>query len=115
MSYLVDLADLHDFLLEEFLLVHALHVAGDVHLLLGPVDAVRTLELRLLAALPLLVVAQAALEFVNASAGRAVETVAGGRAVAAGQQALAQTDAGAPHDRRRRPSLPGGPLEAGHA
>lgn len=44
--------------LEEALLVHAFHMATNVHLLLGTIYTVRALELRLLAALPLLMVAQ---------------------------------------------------------
>jgi hypothetical protein len=51
-------------LVEPFL-VHPLHVAADVHLLLGPVHTVRALELRILAALPLLVVAQRRLQLVR--------------------------------------------------
>lgn len=42
--------------LEELLLVHAFHVSADVHFLLGAVHAIRTLELGLFAALPLLMV-----------------------------------------------------------
>lgn len=48
--------------------VHALDVAGDVHLLLGAVVAVGALELGVLAALPFLVVAEGALELVVAAA-----------------------------------------------
>lgn len=53
--------------------VHSLHVTSDVHLLLGAVDAVGALELRLLATLPLLVVAQRRLELVQAAAVRTRE------------------------------------------
>lgn len=66
---------LNKLLLKKFLLVHALHVASDVHLLFSTVHAVRTLELRLFAALPLLMITQAAFEFVHATAGRTVETI----------------------------------------
>lgn len=38
------------------LAMHPLHVSRDMHLLLGAVRAIRALELRLLTALPLLVV-----------------------------------------------------------
>lgn len=54
--------------LDELLLVHALHVPTNVHLLLGTVHTERTLELRILAALPFQVVAQRRLEFVHATA-----------------------------------------------
>lgn len=52
----------------KLLAVHSLDVARHVHLLFGAVVAVGTLELRLLAALPFLMVAQRALQLVVAAA-----------------------------------------------
>lgn len=91
--------------LEVHLAVHALHVARDVHLLLGAVDAVGALELRLLAALPLLVVAQRGLELVDAAAVGAGEGGLAGR-----RQRRAQPG----HQRQRqarRPLLPRQPAD----
>lgn len=68
----------------ELLAVHTFDVPGHVHLLLGSVVAVRTLELRLLAALPLLMVTQRTFQLVVASAVRTLDTFrvlhVGGRA-----------------------------------
>lgn len=47
---------LHELLFVNLLLMHSLHMPRNVHLLLRSVDTVRTLELGLLAALPLLMV-----------------------------------------------------------
>jgi len=86
---------LHEFLLIDFLLVHSLHMPRDMHLLLRLVDAMGTLKLGLLAALPFLMVSQATLQLVDPAAGRAVETL---RVRRAGAQALAQARPGSPHD-----------------
>lgn len=84
-----------------------------MHLLLRLVDAMGTLKLGLLAALPLLMVPQATLQLVDPAAGRAVEAL---RVRRAGAQALAQARSGSPHDRRHAPSLPGRrPLETSDA
>lgn len=53
--------------------MHAFHVPRHVHLLLGLVDAIGTLELGLLAALPLLMVAQRTFQLINPTANRAIE------------------------------------------
>lgn len=104
---------LYKLLLIDLLLMHSLHMPCDVHLLLRPVDAMGTLELGLLAALPLLMVPQAALQLVNSAAGRTIETLWVGRT---GAKTLAEARAGSPHDRRHAPSLPGRrPLETGDA
>lgn len=56
-------------LLHVYLLaMHALHVSRYVHLLLSPIHAVWTLELRLFAALPFLVVSQRRLKFIYSAA-----------------------------------------------
>lgn len=55
--------------------MHSLHMPRDVHLLLRSVDAMGTLELGLLTALPLLMVPQAALQLVNSAAGRTIEAL----------------------------------------
>lgn len=92
--------------LEVHLAVHPLHVARDVHLLLGAVHAVRALELRLLAALPLLVVAQRRLELVDAAAVGAAEAGLAGR----GRQRRGHAHAG--HQRQRQPRRPLVPRQA---
>lgn len=84
----------------------------DVHLLLRSVDAMGTLELGLLAALPLLMVPQAALQLVNPAASRTIEALWVRRT---GAETLAKARAGSPHDRRYAPSLPRRPLETGDA
>ena len=108
-------------LLAELLLMHALHVPRYVHLLLGPVDAVGALKLRLLAALPLLMVPQAALQLVDAAAGGAAEAFAGSETMAwwfEAHEALGrERHARAPHDGRHvlGQLLPGfGPLQSRH-
>lgn len=68
------LVTLHEFLLVDLLLVHSLHMPRDMHLLLRLVDAMGTLKLGLLAALPLLMVPQATLQLVDPAAGRTIET-----------------------------------------
>lgn len=66
---------LHELLFVDLLLMHSLHMSRDVHLLLRSVDAMGTLELGLLTALPLLMVPQAALQLVNPAAGRTIEAL----------------------------------------
>ena len=80
------LVTLHELLLVNLLLVHSLHMPRDMHLLLRFVDAMGTLKLGLLAALPLLMISQATLQLVDPTAGRAVETL---RVRRTGAQALA--------------------------
>lgn len=63
--------DLDRGIIDDF--VHPLHVSRHVHLLLRLVNAVGTLELGLLAALPLLMVSQRALQLIDPSADGAVE------------------------------------------
>jgi len=75
--------------------VHAFNVPGDVHFLLGPVIAERTLELRVFAAFPFLVVAQRALQFVVSAAAWTLHAAAGARRTAAAASASAVPDAAA--------------------
>lgn len=84
-----------------------------MHLLLRLVDAMGTLKLGLLAALPLLMIPQTTLQLVDPAAGRAVETLGVRRA---GAQAFTQARSGSPHNRRHAPSLPGRcPFKTGDA
>lgn len=105
----VDVVLLEELLgLEVHFAVHALHVARDVHLLLGAVHAVGALELRFLAALPLLVVAQRRLELVEAAAVGAAEA---GLAGLRRQRGRAHAHAGEGQRQARRPLLPRQPAD----
>lgn len=87
------------------LAVHPLHVTRDVHLLLGAVHTVRALELRLFAALPLLVVTERGLEFVHSAAVGAAEAGLTGRGR---QRGRVHPHAGDERQRQpRRPLVPG--------
>ena len=93
----------------DLVLVDALDVPRHVHLLLGPVGAVWTLELRLLAALPLAMVAQTALQLVDAAAVLTSEVLevtgaTGGRVLLG---AAARGVGRAPDDRGHVPGVPG--------
>lgn len=63
----------------QLLAMHAFNMPRDVHLLLGAVVAVRALELRLLAALPLLMIPQGALQLVVAPAVRTFDALVAAR------------------------------------
>ena len=94
---------LDELLLVNFLFVHSFHMPRDVHLLLRSVHTVRTLELRLFATLPLLMISQATLQLVYPATGWTIEAF---RIRGARTKPFAQSSAGSPHDRRHAPSVP---------
>lgn len=87
--------------------MHALHVARDMHLLFGAIYAVRTLELRFLPALPLLMVAEGGLELVDAAAVGAREA-----GLARRRRQLRAAHAHGRHERQRQPRRPLVPRQA---